>query len=154
MREYSWIGLGLVSALSAAGVAIFGSIGLHRVDTLTATAMRSLIMTAILLIIALATGRFNSSGLNMETSHGGYAWICILLAGLCGAISWLAYFAALRMGMAGQVAAIDRLSLVFVFLLGWVFLGERYSWRGWLGVMFVIVGIFFIANGKRLEVMS
>jgi transporter family protein len=154
MREYGWIWLGLLSALGAAGVAIFGSLGLHRVDTLTATTVRSIIMTVTLVAIVRVSGRVTLSGPSTEAPHSGYAWICILLAGLCGAGSWLAYFAALRLGLAGQVAAIDRLSLAFVFVLGWLFLGERYSWRGWLGLALVMVGIVLIANGKRATVLS
>jgi uncharacterized membrane protein len=33
LRSIGWVGLGLISALGAAGVAIFGSIGLGKVNS-------------------------------------------------------------------------------------------------------------------------
>jgi transporter family protein len=98
-------------------------------------------MTVMLLGVSVAAGVLRPSTV---TTVGGRAWTFILLAGFSGAISWLAYFAALRIGAAAQVSSIDRLSLAFVMLFAVLFLGERYGWRGWTGVTLVVVGILLI----------
>jgi len=137
-----WIGLGLVAALGAAGVAIFARIGLGSVDTTLATTLRSAVMTAGLVGVALATGSFRSlGGAGLEPR----AWLFIVLAGASGAASWLAYFAALKVGPAGPVSALDRLSLPLVFVLGAALLGERPGWTGWLGLTLTLAGIYLIA---------
>ena len=60
----------------------------------------------------------------------------------------MAYFAALRIGAATQVASIDRLSLVFVLLFATWFLDERYGWRGWLGIGLVVIGIALVGSDR------
>jgi transporter family protein len=145
MKEWTWLVLGLISALTAAGVAIFGRLGMSRADPVLATTLRSVIMTATLFAALAATGllRTRMGEVGQLTDR---EWLFITLAGVCGAASWLAYFAALRLGSAGQVGAVDRLSIVFVFVLAALFLGEHYSWKGWLGVALMVGGVFLIAG--------
>jgi transporter family protein len=144
IAKYGWIILGLISALGAAGVAIFGSIGLSKVNSTLATTLRAIIMAAMLVVITLLTGQLQTvwrGGSNLDTR----AWLYIVLAGVAGATSWLAYFAALKFGVTSKVAAIDRLSVAFVFLLSILFLGETHSWRGWLGLVLLVGGVYLIA---------
>ncbi|MGD8281522.1 MAG: EamA family transporter [Gemmatimonadota bacterium] len=77
-----------------------------------------------------------------------------LEAGLAGAISWLAYFCALRVGAAAKVASIDRLSVAFVVVFASLFLGERYGWRGWLGVVLVVAGLALVASDSSVVATS
>ena len=143
IARYGWVVLGLISALGAAGVAIFGSIGLTKVNS-TLTTLRSMIMAAMLIAITLATGQLQTvwrGGSNLDSR----AWLYIALAGLAGATSWLAYFAALKFGVASKISAIDRLSVAFVFVLSMIFLGETHSWRGWLGLLLLVGGVYLIA---------
>jgi len=150
MASYSWVGLGLIAALGGAGVAIFGKVGLESVDPTLATTARSVVMTGVLIGVCLATGRLPGLG-----GGGGQidarAWMFIVLAGLAGAVSWLAYFGALRIGAAAQVASIDRLSLAFVVVFSASFLGERYGWRGWVGITLVVTGILLVASDSPLR---
>jgi bacterial/archaeal transporter family protein len=147
LRSIGWVGLGLIAALGAAGVAIFGSIGLGKVNSTIATTLRSIIMAGMLVIVTLATGQLQSvfrGEANLDTR----AWVYIGLAGLAGAISWLAYFAGLQLGLASRVAALDRLSIAFVFVLGLLVLGETHTWRGWLGLALLVAGVYLIAADK------
>jgi transporter family protein len=148
LRSIGWVGLGLISALGAAGVAIFGSIGLGKVNSTVATTLRSLIMAALLVAVTLATGQFQQI-LRGEGNLDGRAWLFITLAGIAGALSWLAYFAALRIGVTSQIAALDRLSVAFVFVLGILVLGEKHTWRGWLGLLLLVAGVYLIAADKQ-----
>jgi transporter family protein len=143
MGDLRWIGLGLIAALGAAGVTIFGRLGLSAVDTTLASALRSVVMTLALLVVALANGSLLRL-VRGESAFDGSAWRFVLLAGLCGAGSWLAYFAALRLGPAGPVAGLDRLSLPLVFLLGVFALGEQPGRTGWLGLVLVVAGTYLI----------
>ena len=139
----SWVVLGLIAALGGAGVAIFGKVGLEHVDPTLATTARSLVMAAVLVGVSLATGRFGSL---FSTGLDRRGWTFVVLAGIAGAISWLAYFWALRVGAAAQVASIDRLSVAFVVVFASAFLGEQYGWRGWVGVALVVIGLAMVAT--------
>jgi len=69
----------------------------------------------------------------------------ITLSGIAGALSWLFYFLALKLGKASQVAPIDRLSVVFVIILATLFLGEKLSLKIGIGASLVAVGAIIIA---------
>lgn len=133
-----WIFLALCSALFAALVAIFGKFGLKGVDTLAATTLRSIIMAGVLIGVSLATKRFSGF------SIGGRDWVYIILAGLAGAASWVFYFAALKVGLASKVAAVDRLSLLFVIVLSAVFLGESIGVKSAIGGLLITAGVWLI----------
>ncbi|MCU0494784.1 MAG: EamA family transporter [Chloroflexaceae bacterium] len=142
-----WVGLGLISALGAAGVAIFGSLGLSHVPPTLATTLRAIVMAAMLVCVTLFTGQIQGLWQGNVTLDGR-AWLFIVLSALAGAVSWLAYFSALQLGLASQVAALDRLSIAFVFVLGMFVLGEQHSWRGWLGLALLLGGVYLIAIDK------
>ncbi|MEE9279396.1 MAG: EamA family transporter [Myxococcota bacterium] len=144
MMDVRWIGFGLIAAASAAGVTIFGRLGLTGVDTTLATTLRSIVMTLALVAVAVGNGSLGAL-VRGETAFDARAWRFVLLAGACGAASWLAYFAALRLAAAGPVAALDRLSLPMVFVLGVLLLGEKPGRASWLGLLLVLVGIYLIA---------
>lgn len=42
------------------------------------------------------------------------------------------------------MAALDRLSLPLVFVLGATLLGEAVGWRGWLGLAVILGGTYLI----------
>lgn len=135
-----WLLLALLSAFFAALVAIFGKVGLERVDSTLATTIRGVIMAAILVLASLIGGKFSGFA-----SIGGRAWWAILAAGIAGALSWLFYFLALKLGTASHVAAIDRLSIAFVIILAALFLGEALTWKLAIGGAFMVAGAILIA---------
>lgn len=125
----NWILLGLLAALGGAGVTLFGRLGLEGVPATLATTLRAVIMALVMLGVALSTGQVQ--GLLAGQEHlSRRAWVFIFLAGLSGAGSWLAYFAALKIGPAAGVAALDRLSLAFIFVLGVLAFRDPHTWRG------------------------
>jgi transporter family protein len=130
-----WIIYALLSAVSAGAVAVFGKLGLKGVDSTLATAVRSLVMTAFLVTAAAAFGKLKGIG-SLEPRTLGW----IALSGIAGAISWLFYFLALKTGPATAVAALDRLSVVFVVVFAVVILGEALTWKTGLGAVAITVG--------------
>jgi uncharacterized membrane protein len=102
MANLTWISLGVLAAFAAAGVAIFARLGLGSVDTTVATTLRSLVMTGLLIAFSAATGSLRPL-LGGKVALGTRAWIFVFLAGLCGPVSWLAYF--LRVDPLAQLVA-------------------------------------------------
>lgn len=134
-----WILYAISSALFASLVAIFGKLGLKGVDSTFATTIRAVIMAVFLLIIAVSLKKFN--GVSLST-FGSKEWLFVALSGIAGALSWLCYFFALKYGTTTTVSALDRLSVVFVAVLAFLFLGETMTVYKITGVILVAIGAF------------
>jgi len=135
-----WILFGILSAISAALVAIFGKIGIQNVDTTLATTIRACVMTIFLIVVSLILGKYTEFG----AFHGKIMWY-IVASGIAGALSWLFYFFALKTGPASGVVALDRLSVVFVLILAILFLGEHFTWRSGIGAGLITFGAILMA---------
>ena len=137
----TWPIFAFLSALFAALVAIFGKLGVAKVDTTLATTVRSIIMAVFLIVLAGALGKFQ----NLHTIDNR-AWIFIALSGIAGALSWLAYFVALRLGPPAGVVAIDRMSIVFVVVFSVLFLAQKFNAGTVVGTVLMVAGAILISK--------
>ena len=142
--DYLWIIFALLSALTAALVAIFGKIGLQGIDTTTATATRAVIMALFLIGLVLIEGKLASVGPIFRDSK---ALFYIILSGIVGALSWLFYFVALKSARVSQVVPIDRLSVVFALVFALLILGEKISLKAGIGAALIVAGGILVALG-------
>jgi transporter family protein len=136
----SWQAWAVLSAVFAALTAIFAKVGVEDINPDLATFIRTIIVLISLSLILFSTGQFANPGPISQRS-----WIFLVLSGLGTGASWLCYFRALKLGPATLVAPIDKLSVVLVALFGVVFLGERPSLNGWLGIVLIAAGAVLIA---------
>ena len=136
----SWQFWAVLSAVFAALTAIFAKVGVEDINSDLATFIRTVIVLISLALILFATGKLSNPGPISSKS-----WLFLLLSGLGTGASWLCYFRALKLGPATLVAPIDKLSVVLVALFGVVFLGERPSLNGWLGIVLIAAGAVLIA---------
>ena len=135
---WTWIPLSLAAAAFAALVAIFGKLGVKQADPLAATALRALFMAATAFLAVLAVRR-SLAPLVPVAAHGrGLAWIAA--AGLAGALSWICGFYAMRTGPVAAVSALDRLSVVLVWLASMLLLGDPFKWQHLLGSLLMLGG--------------
>jgi transporter family protein len=136
----SWQFWAVLSAIFAALTAIFAKVGVEDINSDLATLIRTVIVLFCLALILFATGKLSNPGPISSRS-----WIFLVLSGLGTGASWLCYFRALKLGPATLVAPIDKLSVVLVALFGVIFLGERPSFNGWLGIALIAAGAMLIA---------
>ena len=136
----SWQIWAVLSAVFAALTAIFAKVGVEGINSDLATLIRTVVVLISLSLILFATGQFSQSGPISTRS-----WIFLVLSGLGTGASWICYFRALKLGPATLVAPIDKLSVVLVALFGVVFLGERPSLNGWIGIALIAAGAVLIA---------
>lgn len=137
-----WLIYALLSAVFAALVAIFAKVGLQKIDTNVATAVRAVVMAVFLFLVIFFQGKLTIIKSIFE-DHKAFAFI--ILSGIAGALSWLFYFLALKDGKVSQIVPIDRLSVVFAIVLAMLFLGEKVSTRGMIGIVLIVVGGIMIA---------
>jgi bacterial/archaeal transporter family protein len=136
----SWQVWAVLSAIFAALTAIFAKVGVEDINPDLATFLRTIVVLISFALILFATGQFRNPGAISTKS-----WLFLVLSGLGTGASWLCYFRALKLGPATLVAPIDKLSVVLVALFGVIFLGERPSLNGWIGIVLIAAGAILIA---------
>ncbi|MGY5957850.1 Transporter family protein [Kosakonia sp. BK9b] len=140
----AWLIYALLSAVTAALVAIFGKIGLQHLDANTATAIRAVVMALFLLGVVVVQGKLSLVATVLADKK---ALLFVVLSGVAGALSWLFYFMAIKSGNVSRVAPIDKLSVVFAVILAVVLFGEKVSLVAAAGVALITAGALMVALG-------
>ena len=135
-----WFIYALLGAIAAALASIFAKMGLQNVDSITATALRSIVMTIMVFAVLYFTRGY--SGLTNLTQR---EYLFILLSGLAGGASWILYFIALQRGEAGRVAIVDRSSVLFVIILAALILQEELTVRKIIAAILVFSALVLLA---------
>ena len=136
----TWQLWALLSALFAAFTAIFAKVGIEGINSDFATFIRTVVILFVLGIILSVTQQFQPIASLSQKSL-----LFLILSGLATGGSWICYFRALKIGNASQVAPIDKLSVVFVAVLGLIFLNEHISLTHWIGIILIASGAMIIA---------
>jgi transporter family protein len=136
----NWFTWSILSAFFAGLTAIFAKVGVEKIDSNLATAIR----TSVVLIFtwALALTTLKSGGLENVSRR---TWIFLVLSGLATGLSWISYFRALQLGEASRVAPVDKLSVLFAIALASVFLHEKLTWHHWTGGALILAGATILA---------
>lgn len=136
-----WLVWALLSATFAALTAIFAKLGVEGVDSDLATFLRTIVIALVLGLVLLVSGKLQSA-----TKISPRVWTFLVASGLATGASWFCYFRALKVGDAVRVAPIDKLSVVFVAIIGVALLGEHLSLRGWTGIALIAAGATLVAT--------
>jgi bacterial/archaeal transporter family protein len=136
----TWQLWAVLSAIFAALTAIFAKVGVENVNSDLATLIRTIVVIVALALIVYATGQFQH-----PSEISGRTYLFLVLSGLGTGASWLCYFRALKLGNAGQVAPVDKMSVVLVAIFSVLFLGEKLSALNWAGVALITLGAVLVA---------
>lgn len=113
-----WVLFALGSALFAGATAILAKCGIRKTDSTVATAIRTIVVLIMSLVMVLIVGSAGSI-----TSISPKTWLFLVLSGLATGASWLCYFRALQVGDINKVVPIDKSSTVLTILLAFIILG-------------------------------
>jgi len=140
MSKSPWLAWALLSAAFAALTAIFAKLGIQGVDPDLATLIRTGVIISVLAGFVWVTGKWRN-----PAQLGAATLLFLTLSGLSTGASWVCYFRALKLGDASKVAPVDKLSVVLVAVFAFLFLAERPSLRGWIGILMVGGGVVVLA---------
>lgn len=141
-----WVVFAFGSAFFAGITAILAKCGIRKTDSTVATAIRTIVVLAFSWLMVLVAG----SGRQIA-SIGGTTWLFLVLSGLATGASWLCYFKALQLGDVNKVVPIDKSSVILTMLLAFLFLHERLSLFGVVGVVLMSVGTFLMIEKKDIQ---
>ena len=134
-----WLLFALLSAVFAALTSILAKIGIEGVNSNLATAIRTVV------VVIMAWGMvFLTNAQNGLSEIGKKSWIFLILSGLATGASWLCYYRALQVGEASKVVPIDKLSVVFTLILGFVFLHEQVTVKSLIGCIWIGAGTLLV----------
>ncbi len=136
----SWQIWAVLSAVFAALTAIFAKVGVENINSDLATLIRTMVVLMSLALIVYATDQFQN-----PAAISGRTYLFLVLSGFGTGASWLCYFRALKLGNAGQVAPVDKMSVVLVAIFGALFLGEKLTLLNWAGVALIALGAVMVA---------
>ncbi len=122
---------------------VIEKIGLRDVEPLTGLFIRSLVVTAILFVVFICTGRIHDLA---RVSMGDFSLFAAsgLMSGLLG--TW-AYYYVLRTGMASKIVPIAASYPLITALLGMLILREGITLQRVAGIIFTVAGIIFTVAG-------
>ena len=130
-----WIVFALLSAVFAALTSIFAKIGIDGVNSNLATAVRTVVVVVMSWLMVFITN--NQSGLAQISKK---SWVFLILSGIATGASWLCYYRALQLGKATEVAAVDKMSIVFTLILAFIFLQDTFTVKSLIGCALIATG--------------
>lgn len=130
-----WLILALASSLFAALTSILAKIGIDRVNSNLATAIR----TGVVLLMSWGMVFLTNTQAGLA-DISRRSWLFLILSGLATGASWLCYYKALQIGEASKVVPIDKLSVVITMVLAAVILHEQFTVKSIIGCLFITFG--------------
>ena len=141
-----WLCFAVGSAFFAGITAVLAKIGIQKINSTLATAIRTVVVLIFSwLMVFIAGSQDQISQITGKT-------LCFLvLSGLSTGASWLCYFKALQLGDVNKVAPIDKSSTVLTILLAFILLGEPISIPQVFGVLGIGAGTLLMITKKETE---
>lgn len=130
-----WIIYGLMSAIFAAISSVLDKIGVTKIDSNLATALR----TSIVVLMAWSIV-FTTRTQQQMVKIGAKSWIVLVISGILTGLSWLTYYKAMSLAPVSKVVTLNRISVIMTIVLAAIFLGEGITVKVALGGALIMVG--------------
>ncbi len=140
-----WVILAFCSALFAGATAILAKIGVKKVDSMLATAIRTIIILLFSWLMVFIVGSWKTIYEVDQTSM-----VFLILSGLATGASWLCYFKALQLGDVNKVTPIDKFSTVLTMVLAIMILREPVTLPKLTGMVAIALGTYLMVHKKHV----
>lgn len=130
-----WFVFALLSAIFAALTSVLAKIGIDKVNSNLATAIKTVVVAIMAWGMVFLTNK--QSGIS-EISRK--SWLFLILSGLATGASWLCYYRALQIGEVSKVVPVDKLSVVITLILALVLLHEEFTMKSIVGCILIGMG--------------
>ena len=130
-----WIITAILSAVFAGLTSILAKCGIKKTDSDLATALRTIVVLVFSWIMVFVAGSFGTI-----TDIKPSSFLFLVLSGLATGASWLCYYRALQLGSVSKVVPIDKLSVVITLVMAFIFLGEEFTVKSFIGCVLITAG--------------
>ena len=142
----AWLLFAFGSAIFAGITAVLAKIGIQKVNSTLATALRTIVVLAFSWLMVFLVG---SQGQIGQISRKTLFFL--ILSGLSTGASWLCYFRALQLGDVNKVAPIDKSSTVLTIILAFLLFGEPLSVPKIIGILGIGIGTLLMIVKKETD---
>lgn len=142
----AWLLFAFGSAIFAGITAVLAKIGIQKVNSTLATALRTIVVLAFSWLMVFLVG---SQGQIGQISRKTLFFL--ILSGLSTGASWLCYFRALQLGDVNKVAPIDKSSTVLTIILAFLLFGEPISVPKIIGILGIGIGTLLMIVKKETD---
>ena len=139
-----WLAYACGSAFFAGITAILAKVGIKKIDSNLATAIRTIVVLIFAWIMVRLTGSYIPIG-----SIGTRTLIYLTLSGIATGASWLCYFRALQLGDVNKVTPIDKSSTILTMILAVIFLNEGLNEKKIIAMVLIGVGTMLMITRKK-----
>lgn len=149
MQQPIWVIYALLSAFFAGCTAVLAKFGMETIPANIGTLVRTAVVLVFITVIVIAQKHLHT--LLLIPTRG---WMFLLLSGLATGLSWICYFAAIKLGPISVIAPIDKLSFVLAVTFGILFFGEKVNKVSLLGITLVILGVLITIPSIQLTLAN
>ena len=142
----AWLLFAFGSAIFAGITAVLAKIGIQKVNSTLATALRTIVVLAFSWLMVFLVG---SQGQIGQISRKTLFFL--ILSGLSTGASWLCYFRALQLSDVNKVAPIDKSSTVLTIILAFLLFGEPISVPKIIGILGIGIGTLLMIVKKETD---
>ena len=142
----AWLLFAFGSAIFAGITAVLAKIGIQKVNSTLATALRTIVVLAFSWLMVFLVG---SQGQIGQISRKTLFFL--ILSGLSTGASWLCYFRALQLGDVNKVAPIDKSSTVLTIILAFLLFGEPISVPKIISILGIGIGTLLMIVKKETD---
>ncbi len=144
MGEF-WMSLAVVGYVTSY---LFDKIAVAHVDPLIGPLFRRL--PSLVLGILLLFAQRMTSQLDPKSKQfvGRPTIIVFVISGITSTMGTFAYYYALRFGGVVLTVPISQTLVLWGMVIGWLYLGERFSSKGVLGIVAVLMGLMLLSYGQ------
>lgn len=139
-----WLVYAFASALFAGVTSILAKIGIEKVDSNLATALRTIVVLVFAWLMVFVVGSQATIG-DIDAKSLTF----LILSGLATGGSWLFYFKALQIGDVNKVVPIDKSSTVLTMILAFLLLGESLTAVKVAAMILIGVGAYMMIEKKE-----
>ena len=132
---HSWLFFAFMAAVFASLTAILGRVGIQNIEANLGTAIRTVAVVPMSLVMVYVT-----KSQNAVKTIDRKSWVFLILSGFATGASWLLFYHALQVGNAIHVVPIDKLSIVITMGFAGLILKEKFAAKSIVGLALLIVG--------------
>lgn len=133
-RSRSYILYAVGSAVFAALTSILGKVGITGVESNLGTAIRTIVVLIMAIIVVYAKGKT----LSLRTLDKREL-LFIVLSGIATGASWLCYYYSIQTGVVSIVVPIDKLSLLGTVFFSYLVFKEKLTKKSFTGLVLITV---------------
>lgn len=139
-----WLVFAVGSAVFAGITSILAKMGLKKVDSYVATALRTVVVLIFAWIMVFLVNSQNQLK-NISPKN----LLFLTLSGITTGASWLCYFRALQIGDVNKVVPIDKSSTILTMLLAFFILHEPITKVMLFGMLLIGIGTYLMIQKKE-----